>query len=117
MTMPIWALITLRWLLAASLCISGVPGAIALPLSFAGARERHLARRLWPGAGISLRAGVCLFMIAVFTNWPGPPQAVPINHLAMPAFLAGLGGLLGAYWVRWAVKGARASSAHAGVAA
>jgi CBS-domain-containing membrane protein len=117
MTMPIWALIMLRWLLAASLCISGVSGAIALSLSFAGPRERHLARRLWPVAGISLWAVVCLFMIAALTNWPGPPQAVPISRLAMPAVLAALGGLLGAYWVRWAVKGRRSSSAHAGVAA
>jgi hypothetical protein len=117
MTMPIWGLLMLRWLLAGALCISGIAGAIALSLSFAGARERHLARRLWPVAGISLWAVVCLFMTAVFTNWPGPPQAVPISRLAMPAFLAALGGLLGAYWVRWAVKGVRASSARTGVAA
>lgn len=116
MTIPVGILVMLRWLLAASLCISGVSGAIALSLSFAGGRERCLARRLWPVAGLSLWAVVCLFMVAFFTNWPGPPQVVPITRLAMPALLALLGGVLGAYWVRWAVRGARASSAQAGVA-
>ena len=117
MTMPVWGLVLLRWLLAAAFCVSAVFGATALALSFAGTRERRLARRLWPLAGLSLWAVVCLFMVAVFTNWPGPPHEVPIRRLALPAVLAMLGGLIGLYWVRWAASSVRDSSARAGVAA
>jgi hypothetical protein len=115
--MPLWALIALRWLLASALCLASVSGAVALALSFAGGRERRLARVLWPFAGLSLWSAVCLFMAAAFTGWPGLPQQVPVARLALPGFLAVLGGLVGVYWVRWAVKGARAGSAQARVAA
>ena len=117
MIIPVSVLVVLRWLLAGAFWLACISGAIALALGSAGTRQRRLARLLWPVAGLSLWAAVCLFITATFTNWPGPPQAVPANRLALPAFLAVLGGLLGGYWVRWAAKGRRASSAHAGVAA
>ena len=115
--MPFWVLIALRWLLAVALCLAFVSGAVALALSFAGLRERRLARVLWPIAGLSLWSAVCLFMAAAFTGWPGPPQQVPVVRLVLPGVLAVLGGLLGVYWVRWAAKGARAGNAQARVAA
>jgi len=113
---PVWVLVAFRWLLVGGLCLSGLSGTFALALSFAGPQQRWLARRLWPVAGISLWAAACLFIIAFLTNWPGPPTEVPVTRLALPAWLALLGGLLGAYWLRWAVKGPRAANVGAGVA-
>jgi hypothetical protein len=113
---PIWVLVALRWLLAVALCLSILSGALALALSFAGQRQRGLARRLWPVAGVALWSAVCLFMVAVWTNWPGTPAQVPLTRLALPAFLALLGGILGGHWLRWTTKGARPASVRSGVA-
>jgi hypothetical protein len=114
---PVWVLVALRWLSAGALCLSTLSAAVALALSLAGQRQRRLARKLWPLAGISLWSAVCLFMVGVFTNWPGPPKQVPITRLVLPAWLALLGGLLGGYWLRWAAKADRPASARPGVAA
>ena len=113
---PVWVVVALRWLLAGALCLSAVSGALALALSFAGQRQRWLARRLWPVAGISLWSAVCLFIVAFLTNWPGPAAQVPVTRLALPAWLALLGGVLGGYWLRWAAKAGHVASARPGVA-
>ena len=114
---PLWTLVGLRWLLVGVLCLTGITAPIALSLSFAGERQRRIARVLWPLAGIALWMSACLFMAAIFTNWPGPPHSLPVSRLALPVFLIILGAVLWGYWIRWAVRGVRAENPHAKIAA
>jgi len=117
MTVPLWVLVGLRSFLHGAIWLTGIVTAIALSLSFAGSRERRIARCLWPLAGTSLWLSACLFMLAVASNWPGPPTELPFGRVAVPAALSLLGLLLGWYWMRWALTdpGARGPKPGAAV--
>ena len=102
---PAWVVLASRWVLLGVLLPAVISGAIALALSFAGPRQRRIARILWPVAALGLWVGVCLFMAAMLTGWPAPPREIAASRLAVPAYLAVLGGALAGYGVRWAVRG------------
>lgn len=86
-----------------------VLGATALSLTFAGARQRRIARLLWPVAALVLWTSSCLLAATAFATDPDiTDPATATRRLMGPLPVLLLGNLFGVMWLRHAVRRHRA---------